>query len=146
MTALLLRHAYSWCVRRMIFPMTAAQAVRVFFKVLCTELQRFGETQSSSPPLVWASASRMRSVSGVLFHSAISFAVSRFCRVPPGTQSLAISARISGLIAGTAVGAISAPTPLARHIEARWPSRPNPVTSTVARDHAEVREFRADRV
>ena len=120
-------------LERMILPIIAAQAVRFFFKTPSTSCNRLGGTQSNKPPLVCASASRRRTDSGVLFHSTMAFAVSRFCLVPPGTQSCAMSEKTWRLITGTFAGTISAPTPLARHIEERCPSSPNPVTSTAAR-------------
>src|SRR5467141_2155866 len=102
-------------LERMIFPIIAAQVVRFFFKTPSTSCNRLGGTQSNKPPLVCASASRRRTDSGVLFHSTVVFAVSRFCLVPPGTQSCAMSEKNSRLITGTFAATIFAPTQLARH-------------------------------
>src|SRR5438552_14324084 len=82
-------------LERMILPINAGQAVRFFFNTPSTSCNRLGGTQSNKPPLVWASASRRRTDSGVLFHSTMAFAVSRFCLVPPGTQSCAMSEKTS---------------------------------------------------
>ena len=100
------RVAHGWrqmrgCFAFTISPMTAAQAVRCSRSIASTASRCRGATQSSRPPLVCASARRSCCASVAVPNSTISLTASRFCRVPPGTQSCAMSASTSRLIGGT---------------------------------------------
>src|SRR5947207_8793841 len=119
-------------LRGTILPIGAAQGVRCRLNNARTFLLSPGSTAISRPPLVCASLSKILSGSGVLFQSTNLFAVSKLSRLPPGMQSRAIRSNTSAAMAGTRSAKISALTPLARHIDARWPSNPNPVMSVAA--------------
>src|SRR4051794_31965388 len=121
------------CAERTIRPMIDAQGVRQRFNSFKTASSRRGATQSSKPPLVCASARRILCISLMPFQAVNVSAKLRLSRLPPGTHFCPMSLNTSGLIAGTRAAKISAPTPLARHIEPKCPRRPKPVTSTPAR-------------
>jgi len=115
--------------------MTVAQGVWAFFRTRRTFGNAGSAMQSNKPPLVCASASRVRWNDDADFKSLLCLAAFKLSRVPPGTQSgrCRINAKISSLIAGTRFGKSSALTLLARPRLARWPSSPKPVMSVAAR-------------
>src|SRR5262249_48777485 len=119
--------------RATIFPMTAAQGVRLCRKIRTTFSSFASGTHRSSPPLVCASVKRIRRESSVLLQSTATVVATRFSRLPPGTEPCSIKSAISSLIMGTALGSTSAETPLARQSEIKWPIKPYPVTSAAAR-------------
>src|SRR5699024_54360 len=100
---------------------------------------------TSSPPEVCASASRIASSSPIA-ESRCGRTQSRLRRLPPGTYPASSDSRAAGRT-GTAAASSTAPTPEARHILYRCPSRPKPVTSVAALKPASsacsaAREFR----
>src|SRR4029079_3282919 len=107
-----------------IFPMTAAQGVRLCRKIPSTFSSFVSGTHSSNPPLVCASVRRIRCESFVLPQSTATVVATRFSRLPPGIQACSINPAISSSIMGTALESTSAETPLARHSETKWPINP----------------------
>ena len=130
---LLIDHAYAWSAGANDLADHRCAGGAVLFQNTFHFLQSFQRNtkQQAATRLCVCKQKAHRLRSAV--HSTMAFAVSRFCLVPPGTQSCAMSEKTWRLITGTFAGTISAPTPLARHIEERCPSSPNPVTSTAAR-------------
>src|SRR6266487_190197 len=110
--------------RAIIFPMTAAQSVRLCRKIPSTFSSFASATHSSNPPLVCASVRRIRRESSVLPQSTATVVATRFSRLPPGIQPCSIKSAISASIMGTALESTSAETPLARHSETKWPINP----------------------
>src|SRR5579864_2671153 len=117
---------------RTIFPMITAHNACCRFKSSNTVSRFRSGTLNRSPPLVCASVSRIFCSGVALPHSVKLAAYSRLSRLPPGTHPPAMNCKTSAPITGTAPAEISAATPLARHMAARCPSKPNPVISTAA--------------
>src|SRR5436190_6832801 len=103
--------------RAVIFPITAAQGVRLCRRIPRTFSSFGSETHKSNPPLVCASVNRICSRSSVFAQSTATVVAVRFSRLPPGTQPCSIKSPISSVIMGTALESISAETRLARQSE-----------------------------
>jgi hypothetical protein len=99
--------------RGTIFPITAAEGMRAFLRMLSTLSSFASATQSGEAPLVCASVNRILRVSSVLPNRA------RACQPDFSCSASAAffdQVGISSLIIGTAAG-LSAETRLARHNE-----------------------------
>jgi hypothetical protein len=113
-------------------PMTAAAGVDSARNPVRRSSFRAASTAMSRPPEVCASQSRVRVVASIAGAQRTSAATSvSLRRVPPAMNPASASARAS-IRSGTADAETRAPAPLARNMDRKWPSRPNPVMSVAA--------------